>query len=382
MKLNYIDTMRGIAILMVVLVHTAQSVVGVSSPLALLAEYGQMGVQLFFVASAFTLCHSWFGRDGESKRLVKYGIRRFFRIAPMFYLALVLYFFVSIAENLYKLKIMEPGEQYTVVNILVNMLFLHGFYPLANNNVVPGGWSIGTEMAFYVLFPILVAWLSRVKINFLSVTIIIFSTVMVSQFLIFLIYAFTGKVVLNNNFLYFNMVVQGAVFITGMVYYFVNKDNAWPFRSTLSNVLGFVLFTALALALWRLREPNFYSIIPVISGFSFVFLFKIFELNDFLNSPLVRRIGAVSYSMYLLHFIFAHKLSKLVSKQLTDVVGADVAVLVLFVCTVSLTFILAVLSERFFEAYFIEQGKRFISKLDQSVSQAIEHKSQQRTTDL
>ncbi|WP_460136623.1 acyltransferase family protein [Pseudomonas sp. S1_E04] len=363
MKLNYIDTMRGIAILMVVLVHTAQPVVGKSNPLALMAEYGQMGVQLFFVASAFTLCHSWFGRHGERSKLIKYGIRRFFRIAPMFYLALILYFLLSIAENFYKLKLIEPAEQYTVVNILVNMLFLHGFYPLANNNVVPGGWSIGTEMAFYVVFPLLVTWLSKIKINLLSASIIICLTIFISQAFVFLIYVFTGKAVSNNNFLYFNMVVQGPVFIIGMVFYFLNKEDLWPFRSTYPNALGFIFFTALALVLWKLREPNYYSIIPIISGFSFVFLFKVFELNDALNSPLIRRIGAVSYSMYLLHFIFAHKLNKLISNRLTDFLGADIAVLVLFLSTASLTFMLAVFSQRYFEAFFIDQGKRLISKL-------------------
>ena len=57
-KLDYIDIARGIAILMVMLVHTSQAVNGVSQLVGDIDRYGQMGVQLFFVASAYTLCFS------------------------------------------------------------------------------------------------------------------------------------------------------------------------------------------------------------------------------------------------------------------------------------------------------------------------------------
>ncbi len=47
-KLDYIDIVRGIAILMVILVHTSQAVNGVSQLVGDINRYGQMGVQLFF----------------------------------------------------------------------------------------------------------------------------------------------------------------------------------------------------------------------------------------------------------------------------------------------------------------------------------------------
>lgn len=62
---------RGLAILAVILVHTSQKVDIGAGRLALLAAYGQMGVQLFFVASAFTLCNSWQAREAESQPLLK-----------------------------------------------------------------------------------------------------------------------------------------------------------------------------------------------------------------------------------------------------------------------------------------------------------------------
>lgn len=47
MKLKFIDSIRGVAILMVILVHTAQKISDLHVLTRIIAEYGQMGVQLF-----------------------------------------------------------------------------------------------------------------------------------------------------------------------------------------------------------------------------------------------------------------------------------------------------------------------------------------------
>jgi peptidoglycan/LPS O-acetylase OafA/YrhL len=83
MKYPHIDSARGIAILMVILIHTAQSVHQAVLDFKfiphIIHEYGQMGVQLFFVVSAFTLdnvsyfSHIWVGLDrGATRKSSKY----------------------------------------------------------------------------------------------------------------------------------------------------------------------------------------------------------------------------------------------------------------------------------------------------------------------
>lgn len=82
-KLEHIDALRGVAILMVMLVHVSQKISGLSSKIILLSGYGQMGVQLFFVISAYTLWLSSAKRKDEQNKLLNYFIRRVFRIAPL-----------------------------------------------------------------------------------------------------------------------------------------------------------------------------------------------------------------------------------------------------------------------------------------------------------
>lgn len=359
-KIEHVDTMRGLAILMVILVHTAQSVPSASEGLDAISAYGQLGVQLFFIASSFTLSNSWFGRQNESNKIVSYGVRRFFRIAPIYYLGILLYFFVSVLESYYKRGVFTPGEQYSIENIFMNMVFLHGLFPPANNGVVPGGWSIGTEVMFYLIFPVLFSALIKLKnINFTKAIIVFSVSLLSSQALLLAIYLASGYLATNNSFLYFNIITQLPVFILGMIYFFLDRDGRWPAKTVISNLIGMLFFFILTAILWSSNMPAFFSVIPTIAGISFLFLFKLLELRSELNLAIVRRIGVVSYSMYIFHFVPV-RASRLLSPKLEQYLGGDLTLLILFISSVILTFSVALLSERYVETFFIRLGKKVV----------------------
>lgn len=149
--LDCIDAMQGLAVLMVVMVHTAQRVPGLHAWSSGLAGRFDMGVQLLFVASAYTLCLSHDRRGDEPQALRSFYVRRFFHIAPLHYLAISFYALYSRAP-----RIFDPDAitgPYTVRGGLANFGFVHGLTPGAHNSVVPSGWSIGTEMLFHLIFP-------------------------------------------------------------------------------------------------------------------------------------------------------------------------------------------------------------------------------------
>lgn len=136
MKFQFVDSIRGIAILMVILVHTVFFIGNLNYITVALANYAQMGVQLFFVASAYTLCLSNKARKEETNSSFNYFIRRYFRIAPIYYLGIILYF--SLAFLKFKLTgNSEDLDNYSLKKIASNILFIHGFYSPANNVIVP-----------------------------------------------------------------------------------------------------------------------------------------------------------------------------------------------------------------------------------------------------
>ena len=285
-KLGYVDAMRGIAILAVILVHTALAVKelfgGLSGFANGLAEYGQMGVQLFFVASAYTLCISYFRRKGEPRPIVSFLIRRFFRIAPLYYVAIILYFLLHLVKQMYHRADHLQFYPYSFLNVVSNLAFVHGFVPPANNKIVPGGWSIGTEVAFYVCFPLLfyLANLLFTKREWLFLSVIALCVVM-NIIVQYTLNHFSICSVENNTFIYYNLGNQLPVFLIGMLAFFLNyRTAATPLTSFIPyQVAGFIFFTVCALLLWGSRFVLAFAIIPVLSGASFFFLLNLLRVS-------------------------------------------------------------------------------------------------------
>ena len=108
-----------------------------------------------------------------------------------------------------------------------------------------------------------------------------------------------------------------------------------------------------------------FSLIPIISGISFTFLTKSFEIAPFLNLNLLRKIGKVSYSMYILHFLFAQRIAQFLNDKLNieNIFGGNATLIIFFLASVYFTFCIAKISERFVENRFIMFGKNIILKM-------------------
>jgi peptidoglycan/LPS O-acetylase OafA/YrhL len=150
------DALRGVAILGVVLVHAASylGLVGMFIPfthvdLTALFYDGGLGVPLFFLLSGYLLTGT------EHRRIVKgsysvaaYVRRRFFRLAPAYYVSLVVFMAWSIWHREY-----DPGVG-TGVDFLYYVTFLHGLIG-TTQGVDPPYWSLAPEVIFYVSLPLL-----------------------------------------------------------------------------------------------------------------------------------------------------------------------------------------------------------------------------------
>jgi peptidoglycan/LPS O-acetylase OafA/YrhL len=96
--IEYIDGLRGIAVLMVVIIHFSQelgngSINGFVIPhFSRLIDSFARGVQLFFIISSFTLFNSIVKSNGENT-YKKFYIRRAFRILPLYFLFVFLFYF-------------------------------------------------------------------------------------------------------------------------------------------------------------------------------------------------------------------------------------------------------------------------------------------------
>lgn len=90
---------------------------------------------------------------------MNFYIRRFFRISPLYYTALL---FLVAAQLLTGFKIITtalPLWQW----LLLRFSFLFGFVPAESDNCIIPDWSLSLEMQFYACFPFLILAMKRLE---------------------------------------------------------------------------------------------------------------------------------------------------------------------------------------------------------------------------
>lgn len=148
--------MRAVAALSVVVFHI-HGIHQLELPPAfsLIKTHFGLGVYLFFVLSAFSIFFSTYNRVGQSSWIQDYFIRRFFRIAPLFYLMILIWVLFSFFVF---------NHIFPVHQILFNFLFLFNFFPGNQDSIVWAGWTIGVEMILYALMPLMLFYTRKIRL--------------------------------------------------------------------------------------------------------------------------------------------------------------------------------------------------------------------------
>jgi peptidoglycan/LPS O-acetylase OafA/YrhL len=354
-KLNHIDQLRGVAILLVMLVHVCQSQGTVSPLLYIASDFGKIGVQLFFFLSAYTLCLSF--SKGRDHSLVDFYIRRYFRIAPLYYTGIIIYFLMAGLPQLNLHGALSHAESYTGRNVAANLFFVHGLVPAANNSIVPGGWSIGTEMLFYAMFP----GMYYVYTRYNRVRSLILIPVI--AFLVANAYAgvayYLGAPVFSDLFYYYFILNQLPVFTIGVSYFFLEQAGYLHYSKKYCLILFALLFSLSFVLMYKLGRNI--SLPIFIAGLSFSFLFSLFKQGGF-KFRLLARIGQLSFSIYIFHFLFAWPLSTALASWLHLYLHAYLVYAVCYAVVVLLSMMVATVSEYLIEKPGIKLGKQLIRK--------------------
>jgi len=114
---------------------------------------GGTGVMLFFVVSAFSLYYTMPMRLAEPMPKLSFYMHRFFRIAPLFYVWILL---TLVRDAWYY------SAHHSVVSIIGNAAFIFNFVPQAQQGFVWASWTIGIEMVFYAMFPLVYRYIRDV----------------------------------------------------------------------------------------------------------------------------------------------------------------------------------------------------------------------------
>ncbi|MFP3245293.1 MAG: acyltransferase family protein, partial [Paraburkholderia sp.] len=135
-RLAVLDAGRALAILGVIAVHLSPWFGHLPAWVATISRFGQYGVQAFFVISAITICTTL---EEDARRYSsrdtyrRFYVKRFFRIAPLYFVALAAYALIDDGALLMHSRMLLP---HGAVDVLANLLFVHEWVPGAINSVV------------------------------------------------------------------------------------------------------------------------------------------------------------------------------------------------------------------------------------------------------
>ena len=355
-KYYYIDIMRGLAIIAVIAMHSIffENDGGI---LLTVSKFGQMGVQLFFVASALTLCLSMEHRGYNKSNRKEYFLRRFFRIAPMYYVGILLYFVISIIRNYHGLE--SNYEMYTFSGVLSNVFLAHGFIPAYNNNIVFGGWSIGTEVGFYLIFPFLFIML-RDKSPLYIFKIIVAYTILTFAVIFGISSFYEGFIIRNNTFSYYNLFNQFPVFLWGIIFYRVLKiGNIKLMKYFIGAAVGLLAF----FISWYSQMLLSFYFVPLFIGLVFL-CFGVILSQINIHIPLIEKIGQRSYSIYIVHFTFCWFIFPILDDLFLVDLNANIRFLTNFSLTLIFSYLIASLTKKYVEDPFLSLGNNAIKYLN------------------
>src|ERR1700722_12251572 len=337
---DYINALRGYAILMVIAVHTATAFPDLPNWLAKILTQGARGVQLFFVTSALTLSMSWVARRETA---ANFYTRRLFRIAPMFWIAIIFFLWLNgTAPSNYA----PYGIGFT--HITMTALLVQGFWPDTISSVVPGGWSVADEVIFYALFPAIVppllkaSWKSLIIV---AVAVIVIAPRLSGLFEYGFSYLFPGSESVAG--IYFSLwwfPRQLPCFIFGiMLFRFSAEGRAIPVSLARS---ACALAMTLMLLIPFLDGVKYVLPLGLATTYGIVFSLFAFSLMYWPNSLLVGSaiiwVGKASYSAYFVHFVVLHFLPPLhfTGWPVADLAFTYLAVVIVTVGVSSLTYLM------------------------------------------
>jgi peptidoglycan/LPS O-acetylase OafA/YrhL len=301
-RLEYLDALRGLAIVGVFFAHTA-SITSTQSLIGDFAALGSYGVQLFFVISAFTMFLTFERALVHERRPIKnFYIRRLLRIIPIYWMGIVLYTAVYGLGS----RGWLPGPE--IWHFPMNIFLVNLLHPETSGSVVPGGWSISCEVIFYLFVPTLFRYIKNSRAALIFVVTSCVLAPLFTNGLHSVLGPWSSQFgdEMESLFYYRNIVNQMPCFAFGILLYFILKEPPGPlFRLRLpgASIMALLLAGLLFAIAVEVKVP--FGGNHIVFSAAFVVLALVLSQRPwtvFVN-PFLRLMGKISFSTYILHFL-------------------------------------------------------------------------------
>lgn len=370
-RLPGIHALRVVAAFTVFLLHVLNLTANFVEPVTRISGALDFGVPLFFAVSAFSLMYSTRPYQGTPRWVSRFYLKRFFRIAPLFYFMLVT---ETIMLSTISLGGFFPQKDWPdAFSIFLNVFFLFGLVPGYTPSMVLVGWSVGAEMLFYAMFPILLVYVRGI---WPALAFVIFAQVIgeIARPILDPLAHYAFMVTLSDEHIIPNL----RYFAFGILAFHVfdrlsgtrlaapdaGVAIAAAFHATCALLAGalialVVLYKSQLEATWHLEMPVWGALFAVLCVW-----FTVRPIRFFAWEP-IQYLGERSYSLYLVHFpglLLLAPFTGWAFNVLHPAMG-DWALAVAVVATYLPIVLVSAITYRFIERPGMELGKRMTRRL-------------------
>lgn len=367
-RIPELDGLRGVAIVSVIVGHFfAAPGIGPFRYLdGFWVRLGWSGVDLFFVISGFLIGGILLDHRDSPDCLPAFYIRRSLRILPVYYGWIILYvlFILSDPSFIHRIGMMPLGPSAASFSVLSQCLFFQNFTALPAHSIgtvwFSVTWSLAVEEQFYLISPWLVRGLSRRALTILLGLVVLFTPLL--------------RLYVRTHFVrgiwlaYSLMPCRADTLAIGMLAALLWRSK-WLRRPGGLSLAWYaavaVLFCGVAV-IWR-WYPDPRDLLTQTIGYSWLALFFAAVLllalmrprepvAWILRSRVLRRVGVVSYCMYITHVAVLFFCNELILHRIPAVTNA-VTGLVSFLA-IGMCYLLAMLSWKLLEYPLIRRGHR------------------------
>ena len=323
----------------------------------LIYKSGIYSVLCFYIISGISFGYVYRGLSLRGSALIEFWTKRFFRLAPLYWMAML---------GGIVLATLAGGPLPSAYVLALNSTLTFG--PIdPGAYMVTGGWSIGNEMVYYMIFPIVVVALRR--------SLACYSVILTLSIVFGGLYAFSwisSTHALSDQWnVYIRPMSHMFYFIAG-----VGISALYPFIGIIQERIGYILIVFLVAIYAAL--PRGLDNAEIVTGwewvaYSFVCIILCaivfvtpMRLPLELHRPLAW-LGAASYSVYLLHPIIYKGIHGFLSLVSLDSTSVELLV------AVPATLVAAHVTYNGLERPMISMGRRFAPRaaliLRNSISQ-------------
>jgi peptidoglycan/LPS O-acetylase OafA/YrhL len=365
-RLLALDALRAIAAILIVIGHS-DGILTLPGYLFWIRNSFFYGVQLFLIIAGFSLSYAYYEHLRTQAEVRDYFIHRFFRIAPLFYVLLLIYGVYLYFTN---------NVSFTLNAYLLNFTFLFNLFPGIQEGILPAGWFMSLIFLFYLVFPILIIFIRKARIAL----VVFIGSLLISSYYFIYIASFGDVFILYS---YESVITQLPFFLLGILCYlalrnFLFKQGFLEKRSIKALGGALIGIGVVLYGLISLRTPIYsflFTLSPMTANLYIWLLIYGCILIGFILFPwkgIVNRIsqfiGVRSYSIYLIHPGFLLIYYEIYVALFPLINNFDLTFLISIVIILTFVMAVSVITYRFIEQPALKYGISLLQKLKERSS--------------